>query len=224
MLKCVADRKSRQAMYCRRVPPFPFESEGALFSEVKAALKADGPLDEASLDALFCASASLRRHIHAHPEPGFEEKNTQQLLRELLISFVGIPAEAIRSCAGTGLVADSAQAARRRPNQCCGLEIPSLLATAGIPVPCSHRNGRAEERHWPTRHRTPGGHGRAPHDRRQLGSALPLVQPGRRTPLWSRRAHGDADGDGGVAQPTRPPAAQGLRHPAPLPLSKRRRL
>lgn len=93
-------------MQCQRVPPFPLEKDGPLFKEVIASLRSADTLGNEQLDALFCACASLRRHIHAHPEPGFEEKETQLLLKTMLTDFVGVPAESIRECADTGLVAD----------------------------------------------------------------------------------------------------------------------
>ena len=36
--------------------------------------------DDRSLGELLKAAVSLRRELHAHPEPGFEEKETQKRL------------------------------------------------------------------------------------------------------------------------------------------------
>ena len=49
----------------------------ALCAEAKAALSKE--LTPEGLDSLYSTLASLRREIHANPEPGFEEKNTQAL-------------------------------------------------------------------------------------------------------------------------------------------------
>jgi len=46
------------------------------------------------------------RQIHANPEPGFEEKNTNKLLRKMLVMLAGIDEGCISDCAGTGIVAD----------------------------------------------------------------------------------------------------------------------
>ena len=93
-------------MQCQRVPPFPLDKDGSLFKEVTGALRSPEPMNLEQLDALFCACATLRRHIHAHPEPGFEETSTQQLLTTMLTDVVGVSAEAISTCAKTGLVVD----------------------------------------------------------------------------------------------------------------------
>ena len=47
----------------------------------------------------------VRRLIHQHPEGGFKEVETQKRVRETLLGF-GLGADAIRDCAGTGLVVD----------------------------------------------------------------------------------------------------------------------
>ena len=90
---------------CQRVPPFPLSAAEALCTEAKAALTGK-ELTPEGLDCLYSTLASLRREIHANPEPGFEEKNTQALLRKMLTTLVGIPDAKITASAGTGLVAD----------------------------------------------------------------------------------------------------------------------
>jgi metal-dependent amidase/aminoacylase/carboxypeptidase family protein len=92
--------------YCRRVPPFPLDPSGPLVSEVSEALRTDAPADPEGLDALFCVIASVRRHIHAHPEPGWEETGTNAFLRTMLTRFAGIDPAAISPCTSTGLFID----------------------------------------------------------------------------------------------------------------------
>eukprot|EP00401_Gymnodinium_catenatum_P027586 CAMPEP_0117544914 /NCGR_PEP_ID=MMETSP0784-20121206/45824_1 /TAXON_ID=39447 /ORGANISM="" /LENGTH=468 /DNA_ID=CAMNT_0005341743 /DNA_START=15 /DNA_END=1421 /DNA_ORIENTATION=- len=59
------------------------------------------------LDSTFwCSLIGLRREIHMHPEPGFQEVRTQRRVREVLTTFAGIPEDQIRVCAITGLVVD----------------------------------------------------------------------------------------------------------------------
>ena len=73
--------------------------------EAKAAL-AQPLLSPEALDSLYSTMASLRREIHANPEPGFEETKTNALLRSMLTTLAGIPESAFSDCAGTGLVVD----------------------------------------------------------------------------------------------------------------------
>lgn len=56
--------------------------------------------------SFWAAVIALRREIHAHPESGFTEVETQKRIRKALISFAGIPESQIRTCAQTGLVVD----------------------------------------------------------------------------------------------------------------------
>ena len=91
---------------CKRVPAFPLSQGEALLAETAGRLGTDEVMSPETLDALFSSMASVRREIHANPEPGFEEYKTQALLKKLLIEFAGIPESAIRACATTGLVAD----------------------------------------------------------------------------------------------------------------------
>jgi hippurate hydrolase len=58
------------------------------------------------LSSVFSTAAILRRELHSYPEAGFEEHNTQRLLKSSLTSFCNIPTKDIRHCAGTGLVVD----------------------------------------------------------------------------------------------------------------------
>ena len=92
--------------YCRRVPAYPLESGEALLAETASRLGSEKQVSPEALDGLFSAMASIRREIHAHPEPGFEEVKTQALLKKLLVELAGINESAIKHCAGTGLVAD----------------------------------------------------------------------------------------------------------------------
>ena len=61
--------------------------------------KVDDPLA-----ALVRRAVALRRELHAYPEPGFEEKETQRRIRAVLAEL-DVCADA-RTCAETGLVAD----------------------------------------------------------------------------------------------------------------------
>lgn len=90
---------------CRRVPAHPLAQADALVRETVESLSTE-PLTPEILDTLYCTMASVRREIHANPEPGFEEHKTQALLRRLLVEMARIPDDAIRACAGTGLVVD----------------------------------------------------------------------------------------------------------------------
>ena len=90
---------------CTRIPPFPLSAANPLLEEAKAAL-AQPLLSPEALDSLYCACTSLRRWIHANPEPGFEEKKTNALLRSMLTTLADIPESAFSDCAGTGLVVD----------------------------------------------------------------------------------------------------------------------
>lgn len=56
--------------------------------------------------SFWSAVIALRREIHRHPEGGFAEVETQRRLHDALTTFAGIPAEQIRKCAQTGLIAD----------------------------------------------------------------------------------------------------------------------
>ena len=47
----------------------------------------------------------IRRAIHAHPEGGFQEFQTQKTIKETLLGF-GIEKNNIQTCAKTGLVVD----------------------------------------------------------------------------------------------------------------------
>ena len=48
----------------------------------------------------------LRRTIHSHPEPGFEERVTTRTLRRALREVAAIPEDAIRTLATTGMIVD----------------------------------------------------------------------------------------------------------------------
>ena len=90
---------------CHRAPPFPLSAANPLMEEARAAL-AQPLLSPEALDSLYSTMASLRREIHANPEPGFEETKTNALLRSMLTTLAGIPESAFSDCAGTGLVVD----------------------------------------------------------------------------------------------------------------------
>ena len=93
--------------YCKRVPPHPLDTSGALAAEVTEALTkkpVDEPFDHQNLDALYSFLASVRRHIHANPEPGWEESNTNRFLRTVLTRCAGIDESNIKPCTSTGLV------------------------------------------------------------------------------------------------------------------------
>ncbi|KAJ1636813.1 peptidase M20, partial [Pavlovales sp. CCMP2436] len=94
-------------MYCLRVPEFPLDSEGELFAAVaKNVGTGDRALTGPEVQDLFSVLTSIRRDIHAHPEPGFEETRTHAALRTWLTSLAHVPEAAIRTCATTGLVVD----------------------------------------------------------------------------------------------------------------------
>lgn len=59
------------------------------------------------VESLAPAMVRVRRHLHAHPEIGWEERETQRFLRDFLAGH-GV---ATRDCAGTGLVADIGEGA-----------------------------------------------------------------------------------------------------------------
>ena len=60
----------------------------------------------AALDAVVPSMVALRREIHANPEPGFEEFETQKRIKRALAELCGLPESAMKACAGTGLVVD----------------------------------------------------------------------------------------------------------------------
>ena len=90
---------------CHRVPAFPLAAAASPCDEAKAALARE-ELSPEALDSLYSTIASLRREIHANPEPGFEEKKTNALLRNMLTTLAGIPESAFSNSAGTGLIVD----------------------------------------------------------------------------------------------------------------------
>ena len=57
-------------------------------------------------ESLVRAAARLRRELHAHPEPGFEETWTQERLRRALREVAGIDGASMVAMAKTGLVVD----------------------------------------------------------------------------------------------------------------------
>ena len=103
--RSVPGAADRTMTSCTRIPPFPLSAANPLLEEAKAAL-AQPLLSPEALDSLYCACTSLRRWIHANPEPGFEEKKTNALLRNMLTTLADIPESAFSDCAGTGLVVD----------------------------------------------------------------------------------------------------------------------
>ncbi|CAK4665962.1 hypothetical protein LEN26_008580 [Aphanomyces euteiches] len=48
----------------------------------------------------------FRRELHTFPELGFKESRTHRRIKEILTQHAGIPEEAMKPCAGTGLVID----------------------------------------------------------------------------------------------------------------------
>lgn len=58
----------------------------------------------AALAQLLADAVALRRDLHAHPEPGFEEKETQQRIMGALAKMADL--KITRACAETGLVCD----------------------------------------------------------------------------------------------------------------------
>ena len=84
---------------------------------------------------LIDAIVALRREIHAHPEPGFEEHETQRRLRRALAELGGLPESAMRACARTGLVVDidgagapDAAAPPARPGEPARVRVVALRA------------------------------------------------------------------------------------------------
>ena len=69
---------------------------------------------EDPLAALVRRAVALRRELHAYPEPGFEEKETQRRIRAVLAEL-DVCADA-RTCAETGLVADIAGPVGKPPS------------------------------------------------------------------------------------------------------------
>ena len=59
-----------------------------------------------ALAQLLADAVALRRDLHAHPEPGFEEKETQQRIMGALAKMADL--KITRACAETGLVCDIA--------------------------------------------------------------------------------------------------------------------
>ena len=58
------------------------------------------------MQALLDAVVALRRDIHAHPEPGFEEHETRKRIIAALGEHAGLSEASMRFCAGTGLIVD----------------------------------------------------------------------------------------------------------------------
>ena len=58
------------------------------------------------MQALLDAVVALRRDIHAHPEPGFEEHETRKRVIAALSEHAGLSEASMRFCAGTGLIVD----------------------------------------------------------------------------------------------------------------------
>jgi amidohydrolase len=92
--------------FCRRVPAFPLEDGESMLRETASHLSSAKELTPEICDTLYSTMATIRREIHAHPEPGFEEVKTHALLKRVMHDLAGIPAKDMRSCAGTGLVVD----------------------------------------------------------------------------------------------------------------------
>jgi metal-dependent amidase/aminoacylase/carboxypeptidase family protein len=93
-------------MFCHRVPEFPLDKEGELFATVSSRVTDAKDLSLPEVQDFFSVLTSIRRDIHSHPEPGFEEKRTHATLRAMLTTLAHIPEAAIRTCAKTGLVVD----------------------------------------------------------------------------------------------------------------------
>ena len=74
-----ASTRSGRCEFCvsmahsKRIPAFPLSQGDALLAETAGRLGTDEVLTPETLDALFSSMASVRREIHANPEPGFEE-------------------------------------------------------------------------------------------------------------------------------------------------------
>jgi amidohydrolase len=99
-------KRNAEMASCKRVPAYPLEAGAALLDETAQRLASEKPLTPEALDGLFSTMATLRREIHANPEPGFEEVKTQALLKRMLIELAGVDPGAIKGCAKTGLVVD----------------------------------------------------------------------------------------------------------------------
>ena len=63
-------------------------------------------LGSPEMQALLDAVVALRRDIHAHPEPGFEEHETRKRIIAALGEHAGLSEASMRFCAGTGLIVD----------------------------------------------------------------------------------------------------------------------
>lgn len=93
-------------MFCHRVPEFPLDNGGELFAAVAARMTDAKDLSLPEVHDFFSILTSIRRDIHAHPEPGFEEVRTHATLRTMLTRLAHVPEQRIRTCAKTGLVVD----------------------------------------------------------------------------------------------------------------------
>ena len=111
---------------CRRVPAFPLETGRALLAETASRLASESPLSPEALDGLFSTMATIRRHIHNNPEPGFEEVKTHEFLRATLSELAGIDTKVMRTMAKTGLVADIK--GEGPPATCCPIKVVALRA------------------------------------------------------------------------------------------------
>lgn len=78
----------------------------------------------------------LRREIHMHPEPGFQEVRTSARVKEVLTKFAGIPEQQMRTAAITGLIVDiqgTGPAKSDAPVKCLALrsDLDALTMTEG---------------------------------------------------------------------------------------------
>lgn len=94
------------SFHCHRVPMFPLDTDSELYQETRTKLLSQGPLSLPEVHDLFSVLTSIRRDIHAHPEPGFEEKRTQGTVKRMLNLLADIPMDAMKHYAGTGVVVD----------------------------------------------------------------------------------------------------------------------
>lgn len=92
---------------------------------------------KALMDSTYWLSLiGLRREIHMHPEPGFQEVRTSARVKEVLTKFAGIPEQQMRTAAITGLIVDiqgTGPAKSDAPVKCLALrsDLDALTMTEG---------------------------------------------------------------------------------------------
>src|SRR5437773_2154452 len=95
-----------------------------------------------SLHELLPALRKIRHDLHQHPELGFEEKRTQGVVRDWLVSRGYTP----RDCAETGLVADLQPVLSGAPTIALRADLDCLPMEESLDIPYASVNpGRAHK-------------------------------------------------------------------------------